>query len=180
MLRRALSSILIPLCACARQEPTPTAQPAPPAAPLVASPPAAPTSIELPTAPQMAVATAPAPESVVPATKPAVELRNIGMHIGGGPNDDATKAPFQKAIAAQFDALAACWATLPTKSAFDFGVDLLVPAAGGQAKVDRPRSAVKDAAFVKCATAAFAAATFAPSAKGLPTKVSTSVHFTPK
>lgn len=173
MLRRAILSILIPLCACARREPAPAAQPTP--TPVAA---AAPVDVVAP--PQMAVATpAPAPEPVV-ATKPAVELRNIGMHIGGGPNDDATKAPFQKAIAAQFDALAACWAALPTKSAFDFGVDLLVPAAGGQAKVDRPRTAVKDAAFVKCATLAFAAATFAPSAKGLPTKVSTSVHFTPK
>lgn len=175
MLRRALSSILIPLCACTRHEPAPAPQPSP--APTVAT--AAAESVTLP--PQMAVATAPTPEPVVAvASKPAVELRNIGMHIGGGPNDDATKAPFQKAIAAQFDALASCWAALPTKSAFDFGVDLLVPAKGGQAKVDRPRSAVKDAAFVKCATQAFAAATFAPSAKGLPTKVSTSVHFTPR
>lgn len=177
MLRRVTLSILIPLCACARHEPSPAAQPSPVPTPVVTVA----TPVEVTASPQMAVATAPAPEpAVAAASKPAVELRNIGMHIGGGPNDDATKAPFQKAIAAQFDALAACWAALPTKSAFDFGVDLLVPAAGGQAKVDRPRSAVKNAAFVTCATQAFAAAAFAPSAKGLPTKVSTSVHFTPK
>lgn len=177
MLRRALFSILIPLCACGRREPAPAGQPATaPSAIATVTPTASVATVEAP--PQMAVATAPAAE--VPVTKPAVDIRNIGMHIGGGPNDDATKAPFQKAIAAQFDALARCWAALPAKPPLDFGVDLLVPAAGGHAKVDRPRSAVKDAAFVTCATAAFGAATFAPSAKGLATKVSTSVHFTPR
>src|SRR5688572_17608544 len=53
----------------------------------------------------------PSAESVMPDTPPdparslpEVTVRNVGLHIGGGSNDAASKEPFQRAIAARFEA----------------------------------------------------------------------------
>lgn len=171
------ASALVCLVACRRDAPAPPTPP-PPASPVPVSPegPSVGASVA-----QMAVATAPPTVTSAPAAAaPAVDVRSIGMHIGGGPNDDATKAPFLTAIAASHGEVARCWATLGKRVTVDFGVDFLVPAKGGLAKVDRPRSTVPDAAFVKCATAAFSSVTFAPTKSGLATKVSTSVRLVPR
>lgn len=176
---RLLASLLC-LTACRRdvERPPPTTQ--------IASPPTAVASASTTppvVVPEMAVATAPAEVPVASLQKapaPLVDVRSIGMHIGGGPNDDLTKAPFLAAIAASHAELATCWAALGKRTAVDFGADFLVPAKGGLAKVDRPRSTVQDPAFVRCATAAFGRVVFAPGKSGLATKVSTSVRLTPK
>jgi hypothetical protein len=158
--------VLFVLPACAR---TATSTEPPPAPPVLVAPEAA-------SAPVVAIAVATAP----PAETPAVDIRHIGMHIGGGPNDDATKAPFIKSIDTRTGALGACWAGLPKKPTVDFGIDALVPAAGGRAKIDRPRSTIADSAFVACAQRAFEEIEFLRPRSGLPTKVSASLRFRAK
>lgn len=111
---------------------------------------------------------------------PAVDVRPIGMHIGGGPNDDATKAPFLKSIVARTDDFAACWAKLPKAQKVEFGIDALVPGKGGRAKIDRPRSTVKDDAFVACAQAVYESIEFLPPKSGVLTKVSVSLRLSPR
>lgn len=110
---------------------------------------------------------------------PAVDVRAIGMHIGGGPNDDANKAPLLASIAPHHPALARCWGSLAGRPRVELGVDAHVAAKGGRAKIDHPRSTVKDAAFVACAVAVFEAIEFLPPKSGLDTTVSASLRFVP-
>ena len=113
----------------------------------------------------------------VPSSEPApplVDVRTIGMHIGGGPNDDATKAPFLASIEAHRVEFARCFVTLPATA--DFGVDARVPAKGGRAKIDRPRSTVKAPMFQACAMGVFAAMEFLPPKSGAATMVSVSLR----
>ena len=44
------------------------------------------------------------------APLPAVKVSNIGMHIGGGPNDDVTKDPIRRSVQPHFDAFRRCFA----------------------------------------------------------------------
>jgi len=123
------------------------------------------------------VATSVAHEQTTP---PAVDVRSIGMHIGGGPNDDANKAPLLASIASHQDALGRCWAALPTRSKIEFGIDADVPANGGRARISRPRSTMNDAAFIACAVGVFEGIEFLPPKSGIKTTVSTSVRFSPR
>ena len=78
-----------------------------------------------------------------------VEVKNIGMHIGGGPNDDVTKEPSASSVAPHFDAFRRCFASVddPTKGG-DFGIDLLIPAAGGKPeKLTRQQAFYDDIAY---------------------------------
>ncbi len=56
-----------------------------------------------------AAATA-APAATAEAPLPAVKVSNIGMHIGGGPNDDVTKDPIRRSVHPHFDAFRRCFA----------------------------------------------------------------------
>ena len=126
---------------------------------------------------QRRVAASPAPvEASVPAA-PAVRAVNIGIHIGGGPNDEATKAPIATSVAPHLAEMAACWrlSDRPERGG-DFGVDLLVPAQGGAASVGPPRTALGPEAFRECVSGVFRAIAFARPAGGK-TKVSYAVRF---
>ncbi len=57
-----------------------------------------------------------------------------------------------------------------------FGVDLLVPAAGGKAEVSEPRTAMRGEAFRECIVTAFEAVEFAPPKRGA-TRFSYSLSF---
>ena len=107
-----------------------------------------------------------------------VEVQHLGMHIGGGPNDDATKAPFWASIAAHHADFVACWSLLPSPGKVDFSIDALVPGKGGLAKVDRPRSTAKAPAFVACMQGVYERLDFLPPKSGVPTKVSASLRLT--
>lgn len=111
---------------------------------------------------------------------PNVDIHHIGMHIGGGPNDDATKEPFWKSIAAHHDDFAACWSKLPKPGKVEFGIDALVPGKGGLAKIDRPRATVADAAFTACMQDVYTKIEFLPPRSGLATKVSASLRLSPR
>lgn len=109
-----------------------------------------------------------------------VEVKNIGMHIGGGPNDKETKAPIKISVEPHFEAFERCFAKAddPTKGG-DFGVDLRIEREGGTAKVTEPRTAIKGDAFEDCVLAVFQAIDF-QKPKGGATVVSYSLRFTPR
>lgn len=146
-------------------------------APAAAPPPAAASTAPVPqgAASVTPAAQAPAPEQ--PASLPEVKVENIGLHIGGGPNDDATKEPFRRAIAEQYDAFRRCYTLVdePAKGG-TFGVDLRVGRAGGKADVLQPRTGMRGKGFSECMVAAFAQVDFEKPAK--PVMFSYSLRFT--
>jgi hypothetical protein len=124
------------------------------------------------------------PASAAPGAPPAEELppvrvRNIGLHIGGGPNDAATKGPFLRQLAAEFDSFRRCYSTVETPGARGtFGIDLLVPKEGGHAAASNPRTNLKGAAFHDCMVTAFESVSFERPKHGA-TKLSYALAFEP-
>lgn len=108
---------------------------------------------------------------------PEIVIRHTGMHIGGGPNDEATKAPFKRAIEAHFDDFRLCYTKVaePGRGGV-IGVDLLVPAAGGKAELRDARSAVPGADFRECVLGVFRNIVFDKPSKGA-TVVSYSMEY---
>lgn len=110
----------------------------------------------------------------------SVVVDTYGLHIGGGPNDTATKAPFVHSVEPHFPALAACFAKADdTTKGGDFGVDLLVAREGGKAKVTQPRTAIPGEAFRACVVDVFSAVEFERPKYGA-TMASYAVRFRPK
>jgi hypothetical protein len=160
-----------PEATVAASAPTPTPNPTP--APTPPPPPA-----PVPT-PSVAVEPPPTASTPPAAPLPHVKVENIGMHIGGGPNDAPNKAPIAESVAPHLDEVRACWAKVDDAAkGGDFGVDLLIPAEGGRAKVSNPRTAIHPAAFKDCVVAVFEQIDFKKTLKGL-TMVSYSLRFTP-
>jgi hypothetical protein len=115
-----------------------------------------------------------------PGDAPRVRVENIGLHIGGGPNDPKTKAPFLRQIATEFDAFRLCYAKAEGEGARGtFGIDLLVPKEGGHAETSNARTAMKGAAFRDCVVDAFRAVVFEPPKHGR-TKLSYALRFEPE
>ncbi|MBX3225199.1 MAG: hypothetical protein KF795_32075, partial [Labilithrix sp.] len=118
-----------------------------------------------------------------PAVDPNVKVVTIGMHVAGGPFDEPTKVPFKKAVEPRFPEIAQCWArhvTKPPKQA-DFGVDLLIEAAGGKPKVSNPRSSLDKAeseGFSACVIGVFESVEFPKLVDRGRTGVSYSLRFT--
>lgn len=113
------------------------------------------------------------------ASNPRVKVVNIGLHIGGGPNDAPTKAPFLRAIAARFDDFRRCYEAIGVERASGtFGIDLLVPAGGGHAEASNPRTALPSADFKSCVVSAFESVEFGRPKHGA-TKLSYALRFDP-
>lgn len=110
-------------------------------------------------------------------TLPAVAVHSVGMHIGGGPNDAAGKAPFEQAIERRFPEFLRCYrlVTEPGKGG-TFGVDLHIERSGGKPRVEQPRTALGGDPFRSCMLAAFESVEF-PALKK-PSVVSYSLRFT--
>ena len=110
---------------------------------------------------------------------PAVKVANIGMHIGGGPNDSVTKDPIRRSVQPHFDEFRRCFAQVEdAKKGGDFGVDLRIDRAGGKARVSHPRTSLKGKEFKACVVRTFEAIDFLKP-KGGTTTVSYSLRFTP-
>lgn len=140
---------------------------------------AAPSSAESAAPPTSSAATPASPSaSAAPGPAPTVKVKNIGMHIGGGPNDRATKKPIADAVAPHLGAIARCWAHVEEPMAGDFGVDLRIPKGGGKAKVSHPRTALRGKGFEECVVGVFETIEFLPP-KGGTTVVSYSLRFEP-
>jgi pyruvate/2-oxoglutarate dehydrogenase complex dihydrolipoamide acyltransferase (E2) component len=137
------------------------------------------------TATASASAAAPAP-SAAPAEPPPetplpkVQVKNIGMHIGGGPNDNVTKEPIRRSVEPHFDEFRRCWVKVDDqKKGGDFGVDLLIDGKGGAAKVTHPRTAITGDGFKECVLQVFEGIDFLKPRGGKKTMVSYSLRFTP-
>ena len=100
------------------------------------------------------------------------------MHIGGGPNDDATKEPIRKSVQPHFEAFRQCYGLAKEAKPADFGVDLHIPREGGKASLKNPRSTLKDEPFKTCVIGVFDAIVFLKPRTG-ETIVSYSLRFTP-
>src|SRR5258708_4685058 len=128
-MRRLLPVVLI---ACNNAPPSPAPTPAPaPASALALAPAPAP-------APKPAPEPAPAPAAV-----PNVAVVNIGMHIGGGPNDPAAHEPIAQSVEPYFDDLRRCYPLVDERkraSGGEYGVDLRIEKDGGAAQVSHPRT----------------------------------------
>jgi hypothetical protein len=146
------------------------------AAPPVASAAAAPASAPLP-ATAAAGASEPSPTA---DPVPGVGVANIGMHIGGGPNDDETKDPIRRSVAPHFDDFRRCFSHAEEQDkGGTFGVDLRIQSVGGAAKVSHPRTSLKGKAFKECVVQTFEKIDFRKP-RGGTTTVSYSLRFTPK
>lgn len=108
---------------------------------------------------------------------PSLSVKYIGMHVGGGANDAASKAPFARAIEPHFPAFLECYrlAAEPGNGG-TFGVDLRISAQGGAPDVVEPRTAIPGATFTACMLEAFSRVSFEPPKK--PVVISYSLRFT--
>lgn len=191
-MRRVVPALFLLLTGCSTTphggestRPAPSA-PTAASAPLAASAPApaAPSASAAPAASlaetPSAAPTASASAEQAPAAPPAVEVKNIGMHIGGGPNDAPTKAPFKRSVEPHFPELARCWAGLAEPSATgDVSLDLRVEKDGGKAKITKTKTTLGDDAFRACLLAVLEKVDF-EKPRGGATVVSYSLRFTPK
>jgi len=109
---------------------------------------------------------------------PELKVENIGLHVGGGPNDADTKAPFQRAVAERFPAFLDCYRKNedPAKGG-RFGIDLHIARGGGHPRLEQPRTAMRGPEFRACVSAAFESVEFDKPKRG-PTTISYSLHFT--
>lgn len=132
------------------------------------------------TAPEASASAEPPAEPAGPPpgtpSLPAVNVKNVGLHVGGGPNDAASKAPFLRAIERAFPEFQRCYRLVaePGKEG-TFGVDLHVPKGGGTARVEQPRTGIEGDEFRACMIAAFEKVAFEPTPK--PVVISYSVRF---
>ncbi len=134
-------------------------------------------SVVAPAASSAAVAAAPA-ESAAPVDPlPKVKVTNIGMHIGGGPNDDVTKEPIRSSVAPHFDEFRRCWALADGQKG-DVSIDLRIDREGGKAKVSPPKVTIKGKPFAECVMKTFENIEFRKP-RGGTTNVSYSLHFAP-
>ncbi|MDB4938339.1 MAG: hypothetical protein JWP87_5311 [Labilithrix sp.] len=109
---------------------------------------------------------------------PKVKLVTIGMHVGGGPYDEPTKEPMKRSVEPHFKELARCWRLVSRPQQTDVGVDLVIEAAGGRARVSNPRTTATGEGFLPCVVAFFESVEFLPPKNGR-TVVSYSVRFLP-
>lgn len=181
----ALSCICLAGCAATA---APAASPAPAAgAPQAASAPSsAPSGNVGPAAqgaPVPAATARRAPEIVLDPKLPLrplpeLKVENIGLHIGGGPNDAETKAPFLSAVAERFPAFMDCYRKNEDPAQGGrFGVDLHIGRSGGHPRVEQPRTSLRGPDFRACLSGVFESVEFKKPKQG-PTTLSYSLRFT--
>ena len=120
-----------------------------------------------------------APEEATDAPLPAVDVRNVGMHIGGEKNTKDDKRPIRATISKHYDAMKRCWgkAVDPPKKA-TFGVDIRIDGEGGPAKITNPRNGLKGEGVTECLVGVFEAIEFPPQPHKADRMVSYSIEFT--
>lgn len=109
---------------------------------------------------------------------PDVEVKNIGMHIGGGPNDAETKAPIKTSVEPHFDAIKRCYTKADEQKQGDVSLDLKIDKGGGKAELQKYKSGIPGEAFKTCVSDLFKEIEFKKPKTGT-TIVSYSLRFTP-
>ncbi len=182
-------SLALAACNSGREPPAgpPASTGSPPGTPPTSSAAASPVASEtgspaVPSPPSAASASAEPPpvSSAAPAALPDVEVKNIGMHIGGGPNDAETKSPIKRSVDPHMDAFRACFAKASDpKKGGDVSVDLYIDRAGGKAQIKKYKSAIEGEGFEPCVKDVFLAIDFLKPKTGT-TVVSYGLGFRPK
>lgn len=107
-----------------------------------------------------------------------VEVKQLGLHIGGGPNTEEAHAVYSKPIQRRFGELQRCYALATgTQKNASFGVDLLISTRGGTAKIKDYRTSLGGKDFHLCVLGVFGTIEF--PARDKATMVSYSVLFKP-
>lgn len=128
-------------------------------------------------------ATAPPTDPSTPVLAPAganslpeMKVRSVGLHVGGGRNDRASKEPFLRAIERQFPDLLRCYALVDEPGQEGtFGIDLHILTSGAVSRWEQPRPGLAGEAFRSCVLRVFEKISFDPIAA--PVVVSYSVRF---
>lgn len=148
---------------------------------------AAPDAVEPAPVPVPVAAAAPEPPpSAEPsrsgdAPEPAVRIANIGLHIGGGPNDEESRRRIQERIEPHFGEFRRCYTHIAeSRRRGSFGVDLRVGSRGGKGRVTESRTKLPDPAFHRCVVEVFERIELPPPPSGLPTVISYSLLFAPE
>lgn len=110
--------------------------------------------------------------------EPKVELQTVGLHLAALANQDATRKRLVRLFETQFGAFRRCHKSAPEHDYnASFGVDLLVPKAGGKAQVRETRTRLVGDAFKTCMDRVFQTMQFEPLPTGRDEIVSYSVLF---
>ena len=107
-------------------------------------------------------------------------LASVGLHVGGALNREPHRSRLVRVFERQFDAFRSCHPRADRHTqGLSFGVDLLIPKAGGRAKVRQTRTRLEGKGFRACMHGAFEAIRFAPPPTERDEIVSYSVLFKP-
>lgn len=117
-----------------------------------------------------------------PATRPRsakpVSVSSMGLHIGGGRWDAASRKRVLRAFEAKFDGYRRCHPMAKeVVGGATVGVDVVIPKAGGQAAVREMRTRLSGRGFEPCMRRAFESIRFPAPPTGRPETVSYSVLF---
>jgi hypothetical protein len=122
---------------------------------------------------------APAPAGAI-ARAPAVSLATVGLHVDGVLNREPHRGHLVRAFEREFAAFRRCHERAERhEEGASFGVDLLIPKAGGRGKVRQTRTRLSSKAFRGCMHGVFESIRFAPPPSARPEIVSYSVLFKP-
>ncbi len=110
---------------------------------------------------------------------PSVKVANIGIHIGGGPNDAPTKEPFKKSVFPHHDELRRCWGSFGEGQTGDMSIELKVEREGGKARVKPNKSTFKNREMTPCVIAVFESIDFLKPRTGT-TVLNYAIRFTPE
>jgi hypothetical protein len=109
-----------------------------------------------------------------------VALATVGLHVDGAMNREPQRGRLVRVFEREFNAFRRCHERAEKhEQGASFGVDLLIPKAGGRASVRQTRTRLASKAFRSCMHAAFEAIRFAPPPTGRAEIVSYSVLFKP-
>jgi hypothetical protein len=121
----------------------------------------------------------PAPSAPVGGAS-AVELQSMGLHLSAEANREPHRRQLLKLFERNFGAFRRCHAEAAEhQQNASFGVDLLIPAAGGRAKVREARTRLAGDGFRTCMLRVFQSIRFEAPPTARPEVVSYSVLFKP-
>lgn len=137
-------------------------------------------------APPVVAARQAGPTNVAPATASArsprakVSLATMGLHVAGELNREPHRGQLVRVFEREFKAFRRCHEQAERHAqGASFGVDLLIPKAGGRGKVRQSRTRLSGKEFRACMRAVFESIHFAPPPSARDEIVSYSVLFKP-